>query len=58
MIFFFLKKSLIPKFQLIPILRLQVMQNCNVHWHCSIDYRIKLSLVDETSCKKKNALIS
>ena len=35
------------KFHLIPIWRLQVMQDC-VHWHCSIDYCVKLSLVDET----------
>ena len=29
------KKRLLPKFQLIPILRLQVMHDY-VHWHCSI----------------------
>ena len=46
------KKSLIlPKFQLISILRLQVMHDC-VQWHCSIDCCVKLSLVNETSCKK------
>ena len=45
------KKSLLPKFQLIPILRLQVMHDY-VHWHCSIDYRVKLSLVYETLCPK------
>ena len=32
-------------------LHLQVMHDC-VHWHCSIDYYVKLSLVDETLCKK------
>ena len=45
------KKSLLQKFQLIPILRLQVMRDY-VYWHCSIDYTcVKLSLVDETLCK-------
>ena len=47
------KKSLglLPKFQLIPILRIQVMHDY-VHRHCSIDYCIKLSLVYETLCPK------
>ena len=40
------KKKKIQKFQLISILCLQVMHD-NVHWHCSIDYCIKLILVDE-----------
>ena len=31
------RKILLPKFQLIPILRLQVMHDY-VYWHCSIDY--------------------
>ena len=30
-------KRLFPKFQLMPILRLQVMHDY-VHWHCSIDF--------------------
>ena len=57
-----------PKFQLIPILCLQVMhdyvhwhssidycvkQSRYVHWHSSIDYCVKQSLVDETLCKKR-----
>ena len=41
------KKRLFPKFQLIPILRLQVMHDY-VHLYCSIDYRDKFSLIDET----------
>ena len=45
------KKSLFPKCQLIPVLRLQVMHDY-VHWHCSIDHCVKLSLVDEPLCKK------
>ena len=24
-----------------------------VHWHCSINYCVKLSLINETLCKKK-----
>ena len=43
-------KSLLPKFQLIPIFLLQVMHDY-VHWHCSIDYCVKISLVNETLCK-------
>ena len=43
-------KSLFPKFQLIPILRLQVMHDYVV-FHCSIDYCVKLSLVHETFCE-------
>ena len=35
------KKGLFPKFQLIPILRLQVMHDY-VHWHWSTDYRCKI----------------
>ena len=35
------KKSLFPKFQLIPILNLQVMHDYVV-FHCSIDYSIEL----------------
>ena len=31
-------------------LRLQVV-HFHVHWHCSTDYCVKLSLVDETLCK-------
>ena len=46
-----LKKCLLPKFQLIPILGLQVMHDY-VQWHCSIDYCVKLSFVDKTLCKK------
>ena len=45
------KNRLFPKFQLIPILRLQVLHDY-VYWHCSIDYCVKLSLVDETLCQK------
>ena len=47
------KKCLLPKFQLIPISHLQVM-HYYVHWHCSRDYCVKNSLVDETLCKKIN----
>ena len=43
-------KSLLPKCQLMPSVRLQVMHDY-VHWHCSIDYCVKLSLVDETLFK-------
>ena len=32
---------------MIPILRLQVI-NDYVHWHCSIDFFVKSSLIDET----------
>ena len=39
-----------PKFQLIPILCFQVLYDY-VHWHCSVDYRTKSILVDETSCE-------
>ena len=39
------------KFQLIPILHLQVMHDY-VHLYCSIDYCVKLSLIDKTLCKK------
>ena len=49
------KKWLFPNFQLIPILHLQVMHD-NGHWHCSIDYCVKLILVDETLCE--NCFIS
>ena len=41
------KNSWLPKFHLIPILRLQVMLNY-VHWYCSMDYCVKLCPVDET----------
>ena len=34
------KKMLFPKFQLIPILHLQVMHDL-VHWHCPKDYWVK-----------------
>ena len=44
------KKKLFANIQLIQILRLQVMYKY-VHWHCSIDYCVKLSLVDETLCE-------
>ena len=44
------KKRLFPKFQLIPILHLQVMHDY-VHLHCSIDYHVKLILVDKNLCK-------
>ena len=39
------EKKLFPKFQLIPILHLQVMHYC-VHWHCFIDDCVKLIVVD------------
>ena len=39
-----------PKFQLIQIVRLQVVHDY-VHWHCSIACCVKLSLVDETLWK-------
>ena len=32
-------------------LGLKVMHDY-MHWHCSIDYCVELSLVDETLCKK------
>ena len=41
-------KSLFPKFQLIPILHLQVMHDFVV-FHCSIYYCVELNLVDESS---------
>ena len=44
------KKCLLPKFQLIPVLRLQVVHDY-VHWHCSIDNCVKLSVIEDTSCK-------
>ena len=44
------KKRLFPKFQLIPISRLQVMHDY-VHWHCHIDCCVKLILVDENLCE-------
>ena len=44
------KRKLFPKFQLIPTLRLQVM-HAYVHWHCSIDASVKISLVDEHLCE-------
>ena len=44
-------KSFLPKFHLIPILHLQVTYDY-VNWHCSIDYYVRLSLTDETLCKK------
>ena len=34
------EKRLFPKFQFIPIFRLQVMHDY-VHWYCSIDYCVK-----------------
>ena len=40
------KKKLLPKFQLIPVLRLKVMHDY-VHWHCSIDYCVRLVVIDE-----------
>ena len=43
------RKSLLPKFQLIPILHLI---HDYVNWHCSIDNCVKLSLVDKTFCKE------
>ena len=45
-----LRKIKFPKFQLIPILRLQVMHDY-VHWYCPINYCVKLILVDENVCK-------
>ena len=48
------KREITSKFQLIPLLRLQVMYDY-IHWHCSIDYGtvcVKLSLVNETLCQK------
>ena len=45
-----LTKKLLAKFQVIPILHLQVIHDY-MHWHCSIEYCIKLSLVDETLWK-------
>ena len=43
-------KRLFPKFQLIPILCLLVMHDY-VHWQCSIDCCVELSLVHDTWCK-------
>ena len=40
------QKQLFPKFQLIPSLCLKLYM-IYVHWHCSIDYSVKLNLVDE-----------
>ena len=44
------KKKLFLKFQLIPILHLQVMHDY-VHWHCSIDYCVKLILINKNLCE-------
>ena len=44
------KTSLFPKYQLIPILHLQVMHDY-VHWHYSIDFCVELILVDEDLCE-------
>ena len=38
------EKAYFQKFQLIPILRLQVKHDY-VHWHCSIDDCVELSLI-------------
>ena len=46
-----LTKRLYPKFHLIPILCLQVVYDY-VHWHCTIDYGVKLILVDENLYEK------
>ena len=43
------KKMVIPKLESIAILRLQVRHDY-VHWHCSINYCVKLCLVNETLC--------
>ena len=51
-----INKRLFPKFQLIPILSLQVMHDY-VHWHCSKDYCVKLSLVDKTYAKSVSYFI-
>ena len=45
-----LTKRLFPKFQLIPILRLQVTHDY-VHWHCSTDYCVELILVNKILCE-------
>ena len=45
-----LTKKVVSKYQLIPILHLQVMHDC------SIVYCVKISFVDENLCE--NALIS
>ena len=51
-----MNQMLFLKFQSISILPLQVMYGY-VHWYCSIDrYCVKLSLVDETLCKRKKML--
>ena len=44
------KKSLFPKFQLIPILHLQVMHDY-VTSHCSIGYCVELIIVDNNFCE-------
>ena len=41
------KEISFTKFQLIPISCLQVVHEY-VHWHCSIDYCVKLIVVDKT----------
>ena len=46
------KKRPFPKFWLIQILCLQVMHDYScMHWHCPIDYCVKLSLVDKALFK-------
>ena len=44
------KKTVFPKFQLIPILSLQFMYGYGV-FHCSIDDSVELSLVDKNLCE-------
>ena len=46
----YLQKGIFTKFQLIPILRLQVMRDI-VHWHCSIDHCVKLIPIDKKLCE-------
>ena len=44
------EKGYFQKFQLIPILHLEVVHDY-VHWHCSIDSCFKLILIDENLCE-------
>ena len=43
------QKRVFSKFQFILIFRVQVM-HAYVHWHCSIDYSVKLILGHENLC--------
>ena len=49
------KKRLFPKFQLVPLFRLQVMHDY-VHWYCAIDYCVRK--FSDTRIYWKIALIS